>query len=53
MNPQNPSLQNANAEDSSNALIDIAQKDVDGVLKLFDTSLEGLTETEAQRRLAK
>jgi P-type Mg2+ transporter len=42
-----------NSVNSSNALIDIAQKDVDGVLKLFDTSLEGLTETEAQRRLAK
>jgi P-type Mg2+ transporter len=42
-----------NSDDSSNALIDIAQKDVDGVLKLFDTTLEGLTETEAQRRLAK
>jgi P-type Mg2+ transporter len=45
--------QTANSGDSSNALIDIAQKDVDGVLKLFDTSLEGLTETEFQRRLAK
>ena len=42
-----------NSEDSSNALIGIAQKDVDGVLQLFDTTLEGLTETEAQRRLAK
>jgi P-type Mg2+ transporter len=38
---------------SSNALIDIAQKDVDGVLKLFDTTLQGLNEIEAQRRLAK
>jgi P-type Mg2+ transporter len=45
--------QTTNSGDSSNALIDIAQKDVDGVLKLFDTTLEGLTETEAQRRLAK
>ena len=43
----------ANSVDSSNALIDIAQKDVDGVLQLFDTTLEGLAETEAQRRLAK
>jgi P-type Mg2+ transporter len=47
------SQQNANSGDSANALIDIAQKDVDGVLKLFDTTLEGLTETEAKRRLAK
>jgi P-type Mg2+ transporter len=47
------SQHNANSGDSSNALIDIAQKDVDGVLKLFDTTLEGLTEIEAQRRLAK
>ena len=53
MNPQNPPLQNANSKDSSNALIDISQKDVDGVLKLFDTTLEGLTETEAQQRLVK
>jgi P-type Mg2+ transporter len=45
--------QNTNSGDSSNALIDIAQKDVDGVLKLFDTTLDGLTETEAKRRLAK
>jgi P-type Mg2+ transporter len=43
----------ANSGDSSNALIGIAQKDVDGVLKLFDTTLAGLTETESQRRLAK
>ena len=39
--------------DSSAALIDIAQRDVDGVLHLFDTGLEGLTEAEAKRRLAK
>jgi P-type Mg2+ transporter len=45
--------QTANSGDSSNALIDISQTDVDGVLKLFDTTLAGLTETEAQRRLAK
>jgi P-type Mg2+ transporter len=49
----NNSSRNANSVDSSNALIDIAQKDVDGVLQLLDTSLEGLTETEAQRWLAK
>jgi P-type Mg2+ transporter len=39
--------------DSSKALIDIAQRDVDGVLHLFDTSLEGLNEAEAKRRLNK
>ncbi|MDR9894595.1 HAD-IC family P-type ATPase [Aetokthonos hydrillicola Thurmond2011] len=39
--------------DSSKALIDIAQRDVDGVLHLFDTSESGLSETEAKRRLAK
>ncbi|WP_310482124.1 cation-transporting P-type ATPase, partial [Chamaesiphon sp. VAR_48_metabat_403] len=49
----NNSSRNANSVDSSDALIDIAQKDVAGVLKLFDTSLAGLTETEAKRRLAK
>ncbi len=47
------SQHNANSGNPSNALIDIAQKDVDGVLKLFDTTLKGLTEVEAQRRLAK
>jgi len=39
--------------DSSKTLIDIAQHDVDGVLHLFDTSLEGLSETEAKQRLGK
>ena len=39
--------------DSSKALIDIAQRDVDGVLHLFDTELEGLSEAEAKRRLGK
>jgi P-type Mg2+ transporter len=39
--------------DSSKALIDIAQRDVDGVLHLFDTSLQGLSEAEAKRRLGK
>ncbi|MBW4549423.1 MAG: hypothetical protein KME25_34225 [Symplocastrum torsivum CPER-KK1] len=33
--------------DASKALIDIAQRDVAGVLHLFDTSLEELSETEA------
>jgi P-type Mg2+ transporter len=40
-------------EDSSKELISIAQSDVDEVLRLFDTELEGLSETEAKRRLAK
>jgi Mg2+-importing ATPase len=48
-----PKTGSSQSVDSSNALIDIAQHDVDGVLHLFDTSLEGLTETEAQQRLAK
>ena len=38
---------------SSQALLDIAGRDVDDVLKLFDTSIKGLTETEAARRLKK
>ena len=41
------------SSDSFKALIDIAHRDVDGVLHLFDTSLDGLTETEAKRRLEK
>ncbi len=39
--------------DSSKTLIDIARQDVDGVLHLFDTSLQGLSEAEAKRRLEK
>ena len=45
--------ESSSSVDSSAALIDIAQRDVDGVLSLFDTCLEGLTETEAKRRLEK
>ncbi|AFY35968.1 magnesium-translocating P-type ATPase [Calothrix sp. PCC 7507] len=48
-----PKTGSSQSIDSSNALIDIAQHDVDGVLHLFDTSLEGLTETEAKQRLGK
>ena len=48
-----PNSESSSTPDSSAALIDIAQRDVDGVLHLFDTSLEGLTEAEAKRRLAK
>ena len=52
-NPKTHSNQSVNSSDSSIALIDISQRDVDGVLHLFDTSLDGLTETEAKRRLSK
>ena len=48
-----PKTGSSSSGDASNALIDIAQHDVDGVLHLFDTSLEGLTETEAKQRLGK
>ena len=48
-----PKTGSSQAVDSSKTLIDIAQHDVDGVLHLFDTSLEGLSETEAKRRLEK
>jgi len=48
-----PETKSSSSADSSQALLDIAQRDVDGVLKLFDTSLEGLSETEAKRRLEK
>ena len=37
--------------ESHSSLIDIAQRDIDGVLQLFDTTLEGLSELEAKRRL--
>jgi len=43
----NPSI------DSSKRLISIAQSNVDEVLHLFDTSLEGLSESDAKRRLEK
>jgi Mg2+-importing ATPase len=48
-----PKTGSSQSVDSSKTLIDIAQHDVDGVLHLFDTSLEGLSETEAKRRLEK
>jgi len=41
----------SNQEDSSKALIKIANCDVNGVLQLLNTSQEGLSETEAKRRL--
>ena len=34
--------------ESHSSLIDIAQRDIEGVLQLFDTTLEGLSELEAQ-----
>ena len=43
----------SSSADSSSVLVDIAQRDVDGVFHLFDTSLEGLSEAEAKRRLEK
>ena len=46
---QNPS----NFKDSSASLISIAQGNVDEVLHLFETELEGLSELEAKRRLDK
>ena len=51
--PKTDSNQSVDSSDSSIALIDISQRDIDGVLHLFDTSLDGLTETEAKRRLSK
>ena len=48
-----PKTGSSQSVDSSKTLIDIAQHDVDGVIHLFDTSLEGLSETEAKRRLEK
>jgi P-type Mg2+ transporter len=51
--PKTGSNSSVDSSDSFKALIDIAQRDVDGVLHLFDTSLEGLSEAEAKRRLRK
>ncbi len=48
-----PETKSRSSTDSSQALVDIARRDVDGVLHLFDTSLEGLSEAEAKRRLEK
>ncbi|WP_009632065.1 magnesium-translocating P-type ATPase [Synechocystis sp. PCC 7509] len=39
--------------DSSKTLINVAHSSVNEVIHLFDTSLEGLSETEAKRRLGK
>ena len=50
---EKPKTRSSPSVDSPKALLDIAQRDVDGVLHLFDTSLEGLSETKAKRRLEK
>lgn len=46
-------MQTVNQKDSSASLISIAQSDVDEVLHLFETELEGLSESEAKQRLDK
>ena len=51
--PSSPKPEANAPVNSSQALLDIAGRDVDDVLKLFDTSIKGLTETEAARRLKK
>ncbi len=43
----------SNQEDSSKALIEIANSQVNQVLQLLNTSQKGLSETEAKRRLSK
>ncbi len=48
-----PVEKSSSSIDSSAALRDLAQRDVTGVLQLFDTSESGLLEEEAQRRLKK
>ena len=48
-----PKTRSSPSVDSSIALIDIAQRDVDEVLHLLDTNESGLSETEAKRRLGK
>ncbi|AFZ01751.1 magnesium-translocating P-type ATPase [Calothrix sp. PCC 6303] len=48
-----PKPESGTSVNSSKALFDIAQSDVDEVLHLLDTSLEGLNEAEAKRRLNK
>lgn len=48
-----PEAAASSSTDSSSALVDIARRDVAGVLQLFDTSPAGLSEDEAKRRLEK
>jgi P-type Mg2+ transporter len=53
-NPSQKSKRKSNSSiDASNELISIAQSTVDEVLHLFDTSLEGLSEADAKKRLEK
>ncbi len=48
-----PKTESHQSENESQALLSIAQSNVDEVLHLFGTSLEGLSETEATQRLSK
>ncbi|MCY7333745.1 MAG: hypothetical protein LH649_14070 [Pseudanabaena sp. CAN_BIN31] len=46
-------MESDQSQEESQPLISIAQSSVDEVLHLFETSLEGLSETEAKQRLSK
>jgi Mg2+-importing ATPase len=50
---QKTNTDSSQSVDSTKALISIAQSSVDEVLHLFDTSIEGLSEAEAKKRLGK
>jgi len=50
---QKTNTDSSQSVDSTKALISIAQSNVDEVLHLFDTCLEGLSEAEAKQRLGK
>jgi len=45
-------MESSHSQEESQALISIAQSNVDEVLHLSETSLEGLSETEAKQRLS-
>ncbi|CAN1211072.1 magnesium-translocating P-type ATPase [Tumidithrix helvetica PCC 7403] len=51
--PKKPKTRSSSDVESSKALIEMANCDVDGVLHLFDTSLKGLSDREAKQRLEK
>lgn len=53
MSKQKTNTDSSQSVDSTKALISIAQSSVDEVLHLFDTSIEGLSEAEAKKRLGK
>jgi Mg2+-importing ATPase len=53
MSKQKTNTDSSQSVDSTKALISIAQSNVDEVLHLFATSLEGLSEAEAKQRLGK